>query len=126
MARATLHRRRVLIVDDDPLILDLVRAVLEDAGVELDIARDGMEALKRAGERVPDVVVLDVMMPGMDGFEVCRAFRSDPRYARSRIVMLTARATEDDRREGLAAGADAFFTKPFSALELIETVRDAS
>lgn len=118
----TRTRTRVLVVDDDPLVRNLLRAVLQDANFILDEAPDGVEALRIAAEHVPDVVVLDVMMPGANGFDVCRAFRADPRMQKSRIVMLTARNTTRDREEGLTAGADAFFTKPFSPLDLIETV----
>lgn len=118
----TRARQRVLIVDDDPLVRNLLRAVLEDADFALDEAGDGLEALRQVEKTVPDVVVLDVMMPGMNGYDVCRAMRADPRLADTRIVMLTARNTSVDRDEGLLAGADAFFTKPFSPLDLIDTV----
>ncbi len=115
-------KQRVLVVDDDPLVRSLLRAVLEDANFELDEAADGLEALRVVEERVPDVVILDVMMPGMNGYEVCRALREDHRLKHVRIVMLTARSSGLDREEGMAAGADAFFTKPFSPLDLIDTV----
>jgi DNA-binding response OmpR family regulator len=115
-------RLRVLVVDDDPLVRNLLRAVLHDSDFDLDEAVDGIEALDIASRRPPDVVVLDVMMPGIDGFEVCRAFRADPNLKASRIVMLTARSTSRDREQGLRAGADSFFTKPFSPLDLIEAV----
>ena len=78
--------------------------------------------MRLAAKRVPDVVVLDVMMPGISGYDVCRTLRRDPTFSKTRIVMLTARNSARDRDEGLRAGADAFFTKPFSPLDLIETV----
>lgn len=114
--------RRVLVVDDDPLIRRLLRAVLQTQDYQIVEAPDGASALELAAARTPDVVILDVMMPGTSGFEVCRALRADRRFDRTRIVMLTARATDADRDEGARAGADAYFTKPFSPLDLIETV----
>lgn len=113
---------RVLIVDDDALVRNLLRAVLQTADHELIEASDGREAMEIVERMVPDVVVLDVMMPGVSGVEVCRTMRADRRFDRTRIVMLTARASEDTREEALTAGADAYFTKPFSPLELIESV----
>lgn len=115
-------RLRVLVVDDDPLVRNLLRAVLNDADFDLEEARDGSEALKLVAENAPDVIVLDVMMPGMNGYEVCRTLRADPRLDASRIVILTARDTAADREESKLAGADAFFAKPFSPLDLIESV----
>lgn len=115
-------RRRVLVVDDDPLVRNLLRAVLTDADYDLEEANDGLEAMRIAEQRTPDIIVLDVMMPGANGYDVCRAFRKDPRTRSSRIVMLTARNTARDREEGMSAGADVFFTKPFSPLDLIESV----
>lgn len=114
--------QRVLIVDDDPLVRKLLRAVLQTREYELEEAPNGTQALEMANAHPPDVIVLDVMMPGTSGYEVCRTLRADHRFDRTRIVMLTARATEHDRQEGLDAGANAFFTKPFSPLDLIDTV----
>lgn len=118
-------RRRVLVVDDDPLVRNLLAAVLHDANFDLDEAVDGRDALRIASIRPPDVVVLDLMMPGLDGFEVCRAMRSDDAFADTRIVILTAKSTPGAQEDAFRAGADAFFTKPFSPLDLIETVMGA-
>ena len=85
-------------------------------------ASDGLEAMRMAAKHVPDVVVLDVMMPGATGYDVCRTLRKDRRFAKTRIVMLTARDSARDREEGIRAGADVFFTKPFSPLDLIAAV----
>lgn len=115
-------RLRVLIVDDDSLLRELLRAVLQDGGFSLDEAASGEEALRLAIAEPPNVVVLDVMMPGMNGFEVCRALRANPSTEHAHIIMLTARDSPTDRDEGRAAGADAFFTKPFSPLDLLEAV----
>jgi DNA-binding response OmpR family regulator len=112
----------VLIVDDDPLIRGVVRAVLEDASYDLDEAASGEEALKVAVEHPPDVVLLDVMMPGLNGFEVAAVIKEDRRLKRAVVVMLTAMGAPEDRRRGIDAGADAYFTKPFSPLELLMTL----
>jgi len=119
------NRMRVLVVDDDPLVRNLLSAVLHDASFDLDEAVDGNEALAIAAVRPPDVVVLDVMMPGIDGFDVCRSLRADPAFSKTRIIMLTAKSTPTARDDAFRAGADAFFAKPFSPLDLIETVMGA-
>ena len=119
------NRMRVLVVDDDPLVRNLLSAVLHDANFDLIEAVDGHEALAIAASNPPDVVVLDVMMPGIDGYEVCRMLRADPDFATTRIVILTAKSAPGAREDAIRAGADAFFTKPFSPLDLIETVMGA-
>jgi CheY-like chemotaxis protein len=121
-AREASRRPRVLIVDDDPVIRDVVRAVLEDGSYELEEAENGDDALRAAAKRPPDLVLLDVMMPGMDGFEVATRIKADPKLAKTVVVMLTAKDAPEDRKRGLASGADAYFTKPFSPLELLSTV----
>jgi len=99
-----------------------LRAVLEDASFDLDEAVNGEDALRIAATRPPDVVVLDIMMPGVDGFEVCKKLRADHAYDGTRIVMLTAKSSPGARDEAFLAGADSYFTKPFSPLDLIDTV----
>ena len=108
-------RRRVLVVDDEVAIAEAVRARLESEGYAVLVAADGPEALATAEQEPPDLVVLDLMLPGMDGIEVCRALqrtRSVP------VLMLTARAGEEDKAQGFEAGADDYLTKPFSLREL--------
>jgi len=113
----------VLVVDDEPTILELVRFTLEDEQVVVLEAADGVEALERARAMRPDLVLLDVQMPRLDGFEVCRRLREDATLAGVRIVMLTAAGQEADRARGLAAGANDYLTKPFSPLALFALVR---
>ena len=124
-ARGASRKPRVLIVDDDPLIRDLVRAVLEDASYDLDEASSGEEALRVAARRHPDVVLLDVMMPGLNGFEVAEKMKHDAQLSDAVVIMLTAKDAPEDRARGLDAGADVYFTKPFSPLELLTTISGA-
>ena len=113
---------RVLVVDDEPDIVELVRYHLEKAGIECVHAADGGTALRLVRECRPDVLILDLMLPGMDGLEVCRALRRDPATARLPIIMLTAKAEEVDRVVGLEVGADDYVVKPFSPRELVARV----
>lgn len=115
---------KILICDNEEILRALVRATLDEGGYELVEARDGDESLALARSHRPDVVVLDMMMPGRTGVEVLRALRADPDLAGTRVVMLTARAGEADRETAAAAGADRFVPKPFSPLELAAVVED--
>jgi DNA-binding response OmpR family regulator len=112
---------RVLVVDDDATVRDVVGRYLDEAGYRVDLAADGPTGLRAARERSPDAVVLDLMLPGMSGLDVCRALRADD--DRLPIVMLTALGEEDDRVLGLELGADDYVTKPFSTAELVSRVR---
>lgn len=112
--------RLVLVVDDDEMIRRLVRAVLEADEFEVAEARDGQTALALASETHPAVVVLDVMMPGLDGVEVCRRLDHD----QVKVVILTARDDPKLEIEARAAGADAFMTKPFAPMELLDLVAE--
>jgi DNA-binding response OmpR family regulator len=112
---------RVLVVDDDATVRDVVGRYLDEAGYQVDLAADGPTGLRAARERSPDAVVLDLMLPGMTGLDVCRALRADD--DRLPIVMLTALGEEDDRVLGLELGADDYVTKPFSTAELLSRVR---
>ncbi|MEU8438491.1 response regulator transcription factor [Streptomyces sp. NPDC029216] len=115
---------RVLVVDDDPTVSEVVAGYLERAGFTVDRAADGPAALEAAARHRPDLVVLDLMLPGMDGLEVCRRLRARAGGGPSvPVVMLTARGDEDDRILGLEVGADDYVTKPFSPRELVLRVR---
>ncbi|MFF5980496.1 response regulator transcription factor [Streptomyces olindensis] len=107
---------RVLVVDDDPTVAEIVAGYLERAGYAVDRADDGPTALTRAAAHRPDLVVLDLMLPGMDGLEVCRRIRGQGPVP---VIMLTARGDEEDRILGLEVGADDYVTKPFSPRELV-------
>lgn len=115
---------RILIVDDEPHIVELVRVCLEDPGFEILEARDGETGLAMARQILPDVILLDVMMPRMDGYAVCRALKEDSRTSAIPVVMLTAKGLEADRQRGLEAGADAYLSKPFSPTKLSAQVRE--
>jgi DNA-binding response OmpR family regulator len=114
----------LLVADDDEDILALVRLRLSRSGFEVIVARNGEEALRLAQERHPDLAVLDWMMPKASGLEVLRAIRADSRTADIPVVLLTARASEADVQEGLAAGAIDYIAKPFSPQELATRVHD--
>jgi len=117
---STGSRRHVLVVDDERPILDLVRGYLEREGYEVSLAEDGATGLESARSGRPDVIVLDVMLPGLDGFEVLRQIRT---FSDAYVIMLTARADEVDRVVGLSVGADDYLVKPFSPRELVARVK---
>ncbi len=109
---------RIVVADDDADIRDLVVFKLQHSGHDVVAVGDGASALEVCRTRAPDLLVLDVMMPGLSGLETCRALRSDPRTATIPVILLTARAQQGDVEEGYAAGADDYVTKPFSPREL--------
>jgi DNA-binding response OmpR family regulator len=113
----------ILVADDEPAIVELVRFTLEDDEVRVIVASDGDAALGLARAMRPELVLLDVHMPRLDGLEVCRRLRRSPECGGMRIVMLSAAGQAEDRARGLAAGADEYLTKPFSPLALLTLVR---
>jgi len=112
----------ILVVEDSQDISDLIRHYLERAGHAVTTLASGRDAVTHAQQRLPDLVVLDLMLPGMDGLMVCQALRSDPATSAVPIIMLTARGEEADRIRGLELGADDYVTKPFSPKELVARV----
>ncbi|MBI1871440.1 MAG: response regulator transcription factor [Chlamydiae bacterium] len=118
-----MSKESILIVEDDPHISQLVRYNLEKAGYECYGASTGEEALKILKTRVASLIILDVMLPQMDGFEVCRSIKRDPKLQRIAIIMLTAKGEEVDRVVGLELGADDYMVKPFSPRELILRIK---
>ena len=115
--------KKVLIVEDQEDILEIIRITLELDNFELHSASDGEAGLRMAAQIKPDLILSDVMMPRMDGLQLCRRIRADPALRRTKLILLSARAQAEDRRAGQAAGADAYLTKPYSPLQLLETVQ---
>jgi DNA-binding response OmpR family regulator len=112
----------VLVVDDDPDVCDLVTYKLEQSGFDVRRASDGDAALREVAKKVPDLVLLDVMMPGVSGLEVLERWRSDETTAAMPVIMLTAKAQENDVERGFELGADDYVIKPFSPRELVRRV----
>ena len=112
----------VLIVDDEPNILLSLQFLMKKNGYEVRTAKDGEEALAEISRAAPDLVLLDVMMPKMDGFSICERIRATPEWRDMRIIMLTARGRDIEREKGLALGADDYITKPFSTKDAIARV----
>lgn len=114
--------KKILIVDDEPNIVLSLEFLMKKAGFEVAVAADGEEALAQVAQFNPDLVLLDVMMPKKSGYEVCEALRADPARAAMKIVMLTAKGRDSEVAKGLALGADAYVTKPFSTKDLVTQV----
>jgi DNA-binding response OmpR family regulator len=115
--------QRILIVDDEPNIVVSLEYLLRREGFETTVAGDGELALQELERDAPDLVVLDVMLPKLNGFEVCRRIRADPRWQSLRVLMLTAKSRDTEVSKGLGMGADAYVTKPFSTKELVARIR---
>jgi DNA-binding response OmpR family regulator len=115
-------KRRILLADDDPGLRRLIGTTLGTEDFEVIQAVDGEEALRIARQERPELVLLDVNMPKMDGFQVCHTLKTDPETSGIKIVMITARATDIDRARGREAGADDYFIKPFSPIQLLNKV----
>ena len=116
--------RRILIADDEPNIVTSLEFLMRQCDYDVCVARDGEEALALVEQFRPDLVLLDIMMPRKSGFEVCRRIRETPGLRETRIVMLSARGRDTEIDKGLALGADAYVTKPFSTRELVAKVRE--
>jgi DNA-binding response OmpR family regulator len=114
---------RILIVDDEPNILISLEYLMKKEGYQVAVATDGEAALAQAADFLPDLVLLDVMMPKKSGFEVCQILRADPALAAVKIIILTAKGRETEVAKGLALGADAYVTKPFSTKDLVVRIK---
>lgn len=114
---------RILIVDDEPNIVVSLEFLMKREGFETAVAEDGEAALEAIGARPPDLVILDVMLPKLNGFDVCRRVRAEPRWRGMKILMVTARGRETEVTKGLGLGADAYVTKPFSTKDLVAQVK---
>lgn len=115
--------KRILIADDEPNIVISLEFLLTQAGFDVTVATNGEETLRAVAAQQPDLVLLDVMLPLKNGFEVCQTLRADPTLTSTRIVMLTAKGRDTEVARGLALGADAYITKPFGTRELVQQVR---
>jgi DNA-binding response OmpR family regulator len=113
---------RILIAEDEESIVASLEFLMRNAGYETRVARDGEAAIASLGEFRPHLVLLDIMLPGRSGFEVCRAIRGDPQTVATRVLMLTAKGGTRDQARGIAAGADDYMTKPFSTKDLVARV----
>jgi two-component system alkaline phosphatase synthesis response regulator PhoP len=114
---------KILIADDEPHIVTALEFLLQAAGYQVEVARDGSEALARIRSARPDLVLLDVMMPERSGYEVCAEIRSCPELAGTKVIMLSAKGGQGDVGKGMQAGADLYITKPFSNRELMDKIR---
>ncbi len=113
----------ILVADDEPSILLSLQVLLQKAGFLVRIARDGEEAMAALEESMPNLILLDAMMPKRDGFDVCQTIRANPAYKDLPIIMLTAKSRDVEREKGMALGATDYITKPFSTRDLVSTVR---
>ncbi|HKQ61707.1 MAG TPA: response regulator [Candidatus Polarisedimenticolaceae bacterium] len=116
--------RTILVVDDDAFIRRPLQLILDAEGFQAETAVDGEDCLRRAADHPFDLIILDVMMPGRDGFDVCRALKRDPQTRAIPVILLSARGQEHDRERGLALGAIDFMTKPYSPSDLLRRLRE--
>jgi DNA-binding response OmpR family regulator len=118
-----MQRKKILVVDDSNTVILMVKTVLTNARYDVIVARDGEEALQKVAEVTPDLILLDVVMPKLGGFEACKRLRARKELEQTPIIMLTTRGEADNREQGYAAGCSDYMTKPFNGLELAERVR---
>jgi len=116
--------KKILIADDEQNIVLSLEFLMKREGFDVLVATDGRTALQKVAEGRPDLVLLDVMMPGKSGFEVCQEIRAHPEWRSTKIIMLTAKGRETEMAKGIALGADAYMTKPFSTKELVTRVKE--
>ena len=114
--------KKILVIEDDPPNLRLIKYTLQADGYQVLTAANGLEGIKKAQEEEPDLIVLDIKLPGIDGYEVCHRLRADPKTARLPILMLSGKAREIDRDTGLKVGADDYITKPWQKGELVTKI----
>jgi DNA-binding response OmpR family regulator len=116
-------KKRILIADDEPNIVLSLEYLMKREGFEVQVAIDGEAALQAISAQLPDLVLLDIMLPRKDGFDVCQQIRSHPQWQSIKVVMLTAKGRDTEVSKGIALGADAYMTKPFSTMDLVAQVR---
>ena len=115
--------KSILVVEDEPNIVLSLQFLMKQAGFDVRVARDGDEALREVENKAPDLILLDVMIPKRDGYDVCQTIRANPDWAYIYIIMLTAKGREVDREKGISLGANDYVTKPFSTRDLTEKVK---
>jgi DNA-binding response OmpR family regulator len=119
-----MKQKKILIADDNEQIRESLASILEDEGYAMWIAKDGAEALRKAREIAPDILILDVTMPEMSGYEVCQAIKSDPDLKKTFVLMLSAKGQATEQERGKEAGADEYFVKPFSPSEIVARIKN--
>lgn len=115
--------KKILITEDSPTVLEILKSVLEEEGYEVNAAADGQQALNLAKAERPDLIILDLMLPKIDGYKVCRMLKFDEKYKDIPIIMLTARTNETDEKLGKEVGADAYIRKPFEPEAVIDEIK---
>jgi len=119
-----MSKKRILVVDDEPELVKAMQIRIELAGYEILVACNGREGLEKARKEKPDLIILDLMLPKMDGYKVCAMLKHDARYMKIPIIMLTARAQESDEKLGYECGADCFITKPFQHEAVLAKIKE--
>src|SRR3989339_1892317 len=119
-----MNQKKVLIVDDEPDLVETIRFALETEALSVHVANDGEEGLKQARTESPDLIILDLMLPKMDGYKVCRLLKFDSRYANIPIIIFTAKAQGDDIKLGEEVGANAYLLKPFEPKVLLDKIKE--
>lgn len=117
-------KKRIMIVDDEKDLVETLTFRLEAAGYEVLAAFDGQEGLEKVRREKPDLILLDVMMPKLDGYQVCRMLKFDEKFKKTPVIMLTARGQEQDKNTGKTVGADAYMTKPFDSKALLDKIKE--
>lgn len=116
--------KRILVVDDESQLVDMIKIRLEANGYDVITAYDGQAALDKARKEIPDLIILDLMMPKLDGYTVCRMLKFDAKYKKIPVIMLTARAQDKDKELGKEVGAEAYVTKPFEPADLLSKIKE--
>ena len=115
--------KKILVIEDDPNALRFIEYTLEQEGYQVSSAKDGLEGIKKVQDKHPDLIILDIMLPGLDGYDVCQRLRQKPETSLLPILMLSAKARQDDRDIGLKMGADEYLTKPADPSTIVEKVK---
>lgn len=116
--------KRILVVDDEPQLVEVVKMRLEANGYQIITAYDGQEALEKARKERPDLIILDLMLPKVDGYKVCRMLKFDEKYKNIPVILFSARAQDSDQKLGLEVGADAYIIKPFEPVALLAKIKE--